>query len=446
MPQTAKPNLIWFLGDQHRGQALSCMGDPNVSTPNFDRLAIQGMHFPQALANCPWCTPFRGTMLTGLHAHRAVWKTPQQLDPALPLISDHLRAAGYRTRYLGKWHLDGPGEPSHRHVVPRERRGRFDEWLAYENNNNQEDVWLHGHDEDGREVAEFRLGGYETDRLTDLAIERLRREAAARARGEGRPFFLVVSVQPPHNPYVAPAADMARHRPALVELRPNVPPIPRLQETARRELAGYYAQIENLDRNLGRLCDALDELGLADDTWLMAFADHGDMHHSHGYREKSVPYEEAIRIPMVVRGHRRHHSGRLPSLFSAVDIAPTALGLCGVPVPAGMDGFDYSRWATAPWDATALPGEPESAFLQHLPRKKHPYTLDRPWRAVVTRDGWKYACIPGAPLGMYDLNEDPYELDNKAFKQAYIAQRTRLHALLAEWIRRTGDEFALPEL
>jgi arylsulfatase A-like enzyme len=441
-----RPNLIWFLSDQQRGQSLSCMGDPDLSTPNFDRLGIQGLHFPNAVSCCPWCSPFRASLITGLHAHRAVWRTPQQLDPALPTIVGELAAAGYRSRYLGKWHLDGPSEPSHLHAVPRQRRGGFDEWLGYENNNNQEDCWLHGHGEDGAERLPFRLDGFETDCLVDMAIERLEREAQRRGGPDERPFFLVVSVQPPHNPYLAPAEDMARHRPAAVHLRPNVPPIPETQELARRELAGYHAQIENLDRNLGRLLAALDRLKLADDTWFMAFSDHGDMHHAHGYREKSVPYEESIRIPFFLRGHRRHRTGRVPSVISTVDIAPTSLGLCGLPRPTWMDGYDFSPWITAPWDASSLPDEPESAFLQHLPRKRHPYTLDRPWRGVVTRDGWKYVCIPHAPLGMYDLNRDPYELDNLAFKHAFIVQRRRLHGLLTDWIARTGDAFDLPEL
>ena len=441
-----RPNIIWFFGDQHRGQALSCMGDPNVSTPNFDRLAIEGLQFPQALASNPWCCPFRGSLLTGLYAHQAVYRTPQQLDPALPTITHTLLAAGYRTHYLGKWHLDGSAEPSHRHVVPRTRRGGFTSWLGYENNNNQYDTYLHGHDEAGAEVAPYRLPGYETDCLTDLLLERLRADAARRRQGDDTPFFTVLSVQPPHGPYNAPPQDLARHRPAHVQLRPNVPPIPRLQESARRDLAGYYAQIENLDRNLGRVLAALDELGLTDDTYLMAFSDHGDMHYSHGYREKSVPWEESIRIPFFIRGHRRHRTGQVPSLMNTVDIAPTTLGICGIEKPTHMTGFDFSPWLAEYRSLDALPGEPESAFLQHTVRKRQTLNLDRPWRAVTTRDGWKYACLEGQPLFLHNLNEDPFELNNLAFKHSYLEPRRRLHALLSNWINRTGDVFALPEL
>jgi arylsulfatase A-like enzyme len=439
------PNIIWFFGDQHRGQALSCMGDPNVSTPHFDSLGLEGLHFPQAVAANPWCCPFRGTLFTGLHSHQAVFRTPQQLDPAIPTVTDSLNAAGYRTHYVGKWHLDGPREPSHQHVVPRERRGRFASWIGYENNNNQYDCYVHGHDENGRETELRRLGGYETDRLTDLFLERLEKEVARRRAGDDAPFFAALSVQPPHGPNLAPPQDMARHRPADVQLRPNVPPIARIEEAARRYLAGYYAQIENLDHNLGRILAALDDLGLADNTAVLAFSDHGDMHHSHGYREKSMPWEEAIRIPFFIRAGRRHRKGRVSSLLSTIDIAPTTLGLCGIPKPAQMTGFDFSPLLSGP-KGGQLPGEPESAFLQHTVRKLHSHTFDRAWRGVVTRDGWKYVCLEGQPLCMHDLNEDPYELNNMVFRQAHLAQRQRLHAMLAQWISSTGDSFALPEL
>ena len=442
---TQRPNIIWLFGDQHRGQALSCMGDPNLSTPHFDSMGIEGLQFSQAVASNPWCCPFRGTLFTGLYAHQAVFRTPQQLDPKLPTLVQPLLRAGYRAHYVGKWHLDGPSEPSHKHIVPKERRMGFTSWIGYENNNNQYDCYVHGHEEGGAEIPQRRLNGYETDCLTDIFIERLRAEAS-RTGGDAAPFFAVLSVQPPHSPYLAPPEDMARHRPADVRLRPNVPPIAVLQERARRDLAGYYAMIENLDRNLGRVLGELDRLGLADNTYVMAFSDPGDMLHSHGYREKSMAWEESSRIPFFIRGGRRHPRGRVGSLMNTVDIAPTTLGLCGLNKPDHMTGFDFSPLVTGKAKAGALAGEPESAFLQHTVRKLHPYTFDRAWRGVVTRDGWKYVCIPGAPLIMHDLNEDPYELNNLAFKHAYIDQRRRLHAMLADWIHRTGDEFVLPEL
>lgn len=440
-----KPNVLWIFGDQHRGQALGIAGDSNVSTPNIDNLAREGVYFRQAVSNNPWCTPFRGSLMTGQYSHRCVWKTPQRLDPNHRTIADMLDSVGYRCHYIGKWHLGGSNED---HYIPKEERGRFHSWLGYENINNPYYCTVHGHDDDGSELEARRLDGYETDALTDLLINRLERESD-RMKGDCTdPFFAVLSVQPPHNPYVAPSKFTDRHSPAEIKLRPNVPPVERLRIEAQTDLAGYYGQIENLDWNLGRIRSALSRLGLADDTIIMFFSDHGDMHLSHGMREKSSPWEESIRIPCIIGGQKpfgERRAGPVDSLFSATDILPTTLGLCGVEKPSNLPGFDFSRYR---WNSQEVPldGEPESVYLQHLVRKMHPGSIDRPWRGVVTRDGWKYACMPGAPLCMYNLNEDPYETHNMVFQRRYLKERTWLHGLLAEWITSTGDDFELPEL
>ena len=444
---STKKNVIWFFGDQHRAQSLSCMGDPNLSTPNFDRMANEGIHFPRAIANNPWCCPFRFTCITGKHSHRGVYKTPMPMDPSERTAAHYLSDAGYKTHYIGKWHLAGSNQSK---IVPLERRGGFDSWIGYENNNSQYDCWVHGHKEDGSEIDNYRLPTYETDALTDLLIERIRGEKQRQAAGDDSPFFTVCSVQPPHTPNVAPAEDMARHRPGTVELRPNVPPVEWVEDQARTRLAGYHAQIENLDHNLGRVMDCLAEEGLLDDTYIMVFADHGDLMGSHGYFDKSSPWEESIRIPFFIGGgvpYRNVGWGRKDNVLpSAVDILPTTLGLCGVARPEGIDGFDYSPYRIDHKKPDAVAEEPDSVYIQHLVRKLHKDSPDRPWRGVVTKDGWKYVCMPDAPWLMFNLNDDPYETCNVAFNQRFIDQRKRLHARLQRWIEETGDEFSLPEI
>src|SRR5688572_14195410 len=149
---------------------------------------------------------------------------------------------------------------------------------------------------------------------------------------------------------------MAHYTPGQVQLRPNVPGIPRVQEQARRDLAGYYAAIERLDWNVGRIRAALDQLGLADNTYLFFFSDHGDMHGSHGQWRKTNPWEESIRIPFIVGGPSREHqaSARPDYPINHVDIAPTTLGLCGLTPPSSMEGTDYAPLITRP----LRPGSP----------------------------------------------------------------------------------------
>lgn len=442
-----RPNLIWIFGDQMRAQATGYMGDPNVHTPNIDRLAQEGLAFTGAVSGCPLCCPYRGSLLSGRYPHNAVPGHEMQLSPELPTIATAFNEAGYHTGYFGKWHVDGFQERTGRaamHIIPPERRGGFAEWVGYENNNSQWDCWVHGGE--GENAFHERLPGYETDALTDRFIDFLKRQTNADENGSGQPFFGVLSVQPPHDPYAAPAAWMGRHTPAGLQLRPNVPAIPRVERQARRELAGYYAMIENLDWNLGRIRDALAEAGLAHNTHIIFFSDHGDMHGSHGQFRKTSPWEESIRVPFIIGGHTPRYankSGYLDVPINHVDIGPTSLGLCGIAQPAWMAGTDYAGYRL---HHRAVHNAPDSAFLQLVVPTGHAHSTDRPWRGIVTRDGWKYVALEGQPWLLFNLNEDPYELVNLAHNSHFGQERRRLQDRLAAWINDTGDQFSLPAL
>ena len=441
-------NVIWILGDQHRAQALSCNGDPNVNTPNIDRLAAEGVNFRRAVSGFPLCCPFRGSMLTSRYPHHCVPGHEYPMPDGQPTIAHVFDAHGYDTAYFGKWHLDGFHESEGRaafHIVPPARRGGFKTWIGYENNNSPWDCWVHG----GESASAFhrRLHGYETDCLADLLIEEIRRHASG-AETESRPFFAVLSVQPPHDPYIAPPGFMARHNPQGLKMRPNVPDVPRIQEQARRELAGAYAQIENLDWNIGRIREALAEAEIDKDTHIVFFSDHGDMHGSHGQFRKMTPHEESIRVPFIIGGCTPMHyegfrCGGTAAPINHVDIAPTTLGLCGIDAPDWMSGFDYSGWRVA---ARPRGAAPDSAFIQSVVPTRHGNSVDEPWRAVVTEDGWKYVCLEGRQWLMFNLDEDPFEQVNLAFNSLYRARRKILNARLAQWVADTGDTFALPTL
>lgn len=443
--EEGRPNVIWILGDQHRGQALGYAGDPNVHTPNLDRMATDGIAFTGAVGGCPLCCPFRGSLLTSRYTHNCVPGHEYRMPPEMPTVADAFKDAGYQTAYFGKWHVDGFKERDGRaamHIVPPERRGRFDVWAGYDNNNAQWDSWVHGGE--AEDTFHFRLPGYETDCLTDMLIDYVQGQAAEGTSEQ--PFFAVLSVQPPHGPYVAPEEWMARHTPGDVELRKNVPDVPSVVQRARRDLAGYYAQIENLDWNVGRVNRALQEAGVAEDTYVIFFSDHGDMHGSHGQFHKTTAWEESIRVPFVIyrfAGRYTHRHGLSNIPINHVDIAPTSLGLCGIEPPEWMRGTDYSARALRGREPT---GEPDSAYLQLVVATGHGDSVDRPWRAVVTRDNWKYACLEGQPWLMFNLNEDPYEQVNLAHNTRFRAERNRLQDRLGAWIADTGDEFELPEI
>lgn len=441
-----QPNVIWLFADQHRAQAIAANGDPNVSTPNHDRMMVDGMTFTNAISGFPLCCPFRGSLLTGRYPHNAVPGHEEPLPRGQATIAAPLREAGYHTAWFGKWHLSGfkerTGRAAH-HIIPVEQRGGFDTWVGYENNNSQWDCWVHGGA--GKDAFHYRLPGYETDELTSLFIRHLKERAEANRAGRRQPFFAALSVQPPHDPYQAPEEYMHRYRPGALALRPNVPASASLQLRARRELAGYYAMVDNWDHNIGRIRKALDELGLAFETHLVLFSDHGDMLGSHGQFRKMSPYEESIRVPFTISGeqprYQQRGAGFTDAFVNAPDIAPTTLGLCGIRKPEWMQGTDLSglRRLDRP-----RPVKPDSAYLQTVIPTGHGDSVNKPYRGVVTVDGWKYACFEGVSYVMYNLNEDPYEQVNLAHNNRFAAERKKLIARVRQWAADTGDTFNFP--
>ncbi len=448
-------NIIWIFGDQHRSQALGIHGAPNLSPPNIDDLARSGVDFPQARGGYPLCCPARGSILTGLYPHECVagheFPLPEHCENRT--IASALKEHGYETAWFGKWHLDGFAEAQGRaafHTVPPHRRGCFDTWIAYENNNAQYDSWVHGHQSDGAEIPHYKLPGYETDALTDILIEFLKKKSQELPRHESKPFFASLSVQPPHDPYIAPECFAENHHPASIKLRPNVPPIESIITRARKDLAGYYGMIENLDWNVGRIRQVLQQTGLEESTYILFFSDHGDIHGSHGQFRKTSPLEEALRVPFIIGGGGQfsgHQQGVSQALVNHVDISPTTLGLCGVEKADWMRGCDFSGYYR---DDRPSPIAPDSVFLQSIHPTCHEDSVNRPWRGIVSDDGWKLICLEGQPWLMHNLRDDPYEMVNLAFdqhgpsrefhhqKQLFLLQR------LKKWLDDTGDVFQLP--
>ncbi len=436
------------MADQLRADMIGCNGDPNVLTPHIDALAAEGFNFCRALSTNPLCCPARGSMLTSIYPNKCTLGHEYRMPTDQTTIAKVLNEQGYHTAWIGKWHLDGWHEKVSRaafKVVPPERRGGFSYWMGYENNNSQYDCYVHGGGEGYGETPPTLLDGYETDRLTDIFIDHIS------TIPEDKPFFAVLSVQPPHNPYVAPERNR-RLKPEDLKLRPNmlpeIPPYLDFVNYNRKNLANAYSMIENYDENIGRIVDFLKERGLYDNTVIMFFSDHGDTHGSHGQQRKTNPLEESIRVPFIVGGKRiaddpAFIGAKSELLLSSVDVAPTSLGLLGITPPREWEGCDYS---VACKRNTTDFSYPTSAYIQNIIPEHHPHSVELPWRGVVTTDGWKYVCLEGMPWMLYNLNEDPYELRNMAFCGVAKEQRARLSLILSDWIRRTGDTFRLPEI
>lgn len=440
-----KKNVIWFFPDQLRSSALSVNGDNNAITPNIDNLALQGINYVNAVSPSPLCTPFRGTLLTGKYSHKSsVPHNQYRLNKELPLISDIFNEAGYETTYIGKWHLYGGKDEEVRLsklFIPKEERGRFTNWIGYENNNSQYDTYVHGHMKD-EEIEMYRLPKFETDALVDIAIEKIND-----SKKNEKPFFMVLSVQPPHRPYIPPQEYRKNFSGKTIELRENVPNNEKLRQKITVDLRGYYGLIENLDYNLGRIIECLEENEIKLDTHIIVFSDHGDMLGSHGLSEKNNPYQESINIPLIIGGESpmRYHDrgvGNNECVISGIDIPPTTLGLCGLDIPDWMQGHDYShhrlKYKVAKEDE-------KSVFIQSMQGEKFGEMTDKPWRAIVTKDQWKYACFENSEWVMFDLKNDPYEMVNLVHISKYKEKKKELNLILKNWIDKIDDKFDLPE-
>ena len=333
-------NLLFLFGDEHRGAALGCAGNPDVRTPHLDSLAAEGVRCARAYANTPVCTPSRGSLLTGQWPgrHGALSNDlPVRYGPATPSVARALgeAGAGYRCGYIGKWHLGG--WPRDRFTPPGPARLGFDHlWASWECHHHYLRPVYH---RDGSPDPVVLDGRYEPEVQTDLALEWL---GGLLEDEDGPPFCLFVSYGPPHDPYepLPPGAE-DWYDPATLTLRPNV------AESAaeRRDLAGYYAHITALDAQVGRLLGFLRQRGALENTLVVYSSDHGSMLGSHGHHHKQQPWEELVNVPLLLR----FGEGGLPRgaesdlLIGVVDYAPTLLGLLGVPAPRRCRAATWPR-------------------------------------------------------------------------------------------------------
>ncbi len=420
------PNIVFVFGDQWRAQALGYAGDPNVRTPNLDAFAARSLRFTQSISTCPVCCPWRATLMTGQNplTHGVfVNDVPVRGEPAY--LAQWLGEAGYDTAYIGKWHIDGHGRSSY---IPPERRKGFRHWRAQECTHDYNASGYYADD-----PAPRRWPGYDAEAQTEEAIRYLR---SARDRG---PFMMMLSWGPPHDPYgTAPERYRRMYDPASLVLRPNVPD--EREEETRAKIAGYYAHCSALDACFGRLADALETLGLADDTLLVFTSDHGDMLGSHLQWNKQRPFEESIMTPMLMRWPSGFGSAprTVTNQVASADIMPTLIGLAGLPVPATVEGRDLSEAIRR-----NLPPDGDEATLIELPACFHQYAYyngGRDWRGLRTARH-TYVIDHQGPWMLFDNAADPYQMRNLVAEPSTSDLRSRLDRRLRAMLEARGDRF-----
>jgi arylsulfatase A-like enzyme len=454
-PAAEKPNLIYVFADQLRAQSVGYMGDTKAMTPHLDDLAAEGINFSQAVSNTPVCAAHRASLFTGKHTSSTGMVINElRMNPGHRCFGHVLTENGYATGYIGKWHLwsnrAGHHQEAESSYIPPDKhnyRLGFDGYWAAYNFNHQYYKAFYFQDEPER----IRIEGYEPDVQTDMAISFL----ADRARDD-RPFALFLSFGTPHDPWRrqnVPGSWYDRFRDipfSLPETWTETPdpymdrftdPV-RWQEHYKVSIPEfqrvYYAMTANLDWNVGRLLAAVDRAGIARDTLIVFSSDHGEMFGAHGRVQKMTFYEEAVRVPFLMRWPGVIPGGRVTdACLGTPDIMPTVLGLLGLPIPRDVEGMDLSGIALGKGGP-----EPEAALLQGM---GHTYLWRDgfEWRGLRDKRFTfaRYRC-DGSEL-LFDNMNDPLQRRNLIGDPAWKATAERIRERMRERMESLNDTFEL---
>ncbi len=441
-----RPNMVIVLVDDLRWDELSCTGHPFVRTPNIDRIAREGARFRNAFCTTPLCSPVRACLLTGLHTHHhGIIDNTNRSEQShklqtFPLV---LQQSGYETAYVGKWHMGNDDSA----------RPGFDHWVSMKGQGTSFDPVLNINGE------QTRFQGHTTDVLNEQAVKFL--------RGTGRrPFCLYVAHKALHpeltqrddgsitDPSAARFLPAERHRtryadaaiprrlnvmdspddkPALRRRIGNLPPLGSATATSDATIRDRLRMLAAVDEGVGLLLEELSRLKQLDRTVFVFTSDHGYWYGEHGLSvERRLPYEEGIRIPLLVRFPGRIKAGRLIDECSlSIDLAPTLLDLANVKSAPAMDGRSL-----VPLLMGETPVDWRASFLiQYNSDTVFPRVHKMGYRAIRTRR-WKYVRyleLEGMDE-LYNLQADPYEMENVIDQPNSAAVLKRLQSELDELI------------
>lgn len=453
--ETEPRNIIFVLVDDLRYDGMGFL-QPQLRTPNIDRLARGGSHFPRALVTSSLCSPSRATILTGQTArnHRVI-DNNNSSEEGLVFFPSYLQQVGYQTAFVGKWHMGSESDAP---------RPGFDQWISFKGQGNYFPTdniapelvakgKRHMLNVNGIEVPQ---SGYITDELTDYAMDWLEQE-----RDQSKPFFLYLSHKAVHSDPLPPprhekqyvdvtfnlpdsTADTAENRkgkPMWVQNQRNswhgIDFFYAQDRTMNNYLKDYYGALSAVDDSLGRIMDYLRRNDLEKNTMVVFTSDNGFLIGDHGLIDKRNAYEGSVRVPLVVYAPGLVPAGTTnPAQIRNLDFAPTFLDVAGLPKPPQFEGVSVLPVATGQirpyeWDA------PDFVY-EYYWEWTFPMT---PTTFAIERDGLKYIQYHGIwdVEELYDLSRDPSELRNLIDEPAYFDQKVLLRkALFAELANREG--------
>lgn len=427
-----RPNIVYIMTDQQSADAMSCTGNPHVKTPALDRLAAEGLRFDAAYTSYPLCVPARMSMLTGRMPHEmgVNVNVPESNEPCpFTMLGRCLANAGYRTHYVGKWHLTVP----------------------------EADHEQHGFEQ---VVCGGGYGGLDSDKAA-VAVDYIR-------NAPEEPFFLTVSFNNPHDACELARGDNLR----MGELPPrppddDLPPAPAnwnaeiepevLREfqqenprpfcafkwseiDTRRFRWGYYRLVEMVDREIGKVLEALEENGLLKNSLIVFSSDHGDGQGAHHWNQKWCHYDESSRVPFIVVDPSGRRAGEVETspASATLDLFPTLCDYAGVDAPGEMRGCSVRPLLEGgTLDREFVASEVSFGLWARLHEDAWPKA-----RMIRTRR-YKYIAYDRGTPGeqLFDMQNDPGEMHNLAPDPtcAEILVEHRRH--LCDWTKQTADSF-----
>ena len=428
----ARPNVLFLLTDQLRATSLPLFGETQIATPHLDALAAEGTLLTNSLSTCPVCTPARAMLLTGRHPQTTghLMNSVRTRHGEISM-GDAFARRGYRTGWVGKWHLHTgvwpaiDRMPQHPDWVPegRDRLG-FDYWRAYNQHMVYFDGFVHGDD-----WSYLRWKGYETEGLLEFAFEFMDDAADT-------PFCLFLS---PHQPHYTPFQFAPEHYyerlPEELRLPGNVPEA--MRDEALEMYRHYLAMILAVDDMVGSLRAYLERRGKLDDTILVFSSDHGSQGGAHGTKPwfKKHPHDESLRVPTIVRYPGVIPAGaRCDSITTMTDFFPTLCRLSGVPVPRSVEGFNLSD----AWRGIHGAFEHEAVLLMNFSAAYDWLEDGMEWRGVRTPTH-TYARWLDGTVELYDRRADPLEMENLAGRDDHRELQADLEDRMQRLMARRGD-------
>ncbi|MCR8629978.1 sulfatase-like hydrolase/transferase [Paenibacillus radicis (ex Xue et al. 2023)] len=426
--QQKRPNVIVFFTDQQRWDTSSLHGNPMQLMPNFERMALGGTHITHSFTCQPVCGPARSCLQTGKYATTTgCFVNGIPLPEESKTLAHYFNEEGYRTGYIGKWHLAGV-EP-----VPEGKRGGYQYWLASDVLEFTSDSYrtvMYNNDNEP-----VKLPGYRVDAITDAAIRYIDGQ-------KENPFYLFLSYLEPHHQNHLddyPAPDGYRERYTGAWLPPD---LAALGGTVHQHIAGYYGMVKRLDEALGRLMDALKSLELDENTIILFTSDHGCHFKTRNEEYKRSGHDASIRVPSAITGPGFWGGRQLQELVSLIDLPPTLLDAAGIPVPADMQGRSLLTVDKSPWPEDVFVQISESQVGRAVRTKRWKYGVTAPEKNSFTdagSDRYQEAYL-------YDLKSDPYELTNLIGLDSHREAADRMKQRLIRRMQETGENAPVIEL